>query len=249
MMSKKRYVDIASEMIFQFLIYFKIIILRIFSFSSKTKFPIQSAIQEKVFLNNVSTFAVFAGLAVNNEGKSKITGDCGICPDYSVEGFPPGILIGKFHLDDSLAVQAKRDLIIAYNETEKRTCSDAVELIGNIGGLTLVPGLYYSKSTVDIKYHNLIFDALGNSNAVFIIQIVSDLIIKTFCKVILKGNALASNIFWQVGNSATFETASCFKGTVMAMHTIMLYKGAKLDGRMLTIEGAVFMTGNLIAKQ
>ena len=60
------------------------------------------------------------------------------------------------------------------------------------------------------------------------------------------GGALASNIFWQVGSSATFRTTSVFKGTVMAMQSITFDTGATLDGKALARTGAVVMAGNTI---
>jgi hypothetical protein len=96
---------------------------------------------------------------------------------------------------------------------------------------------------------DLTFDAKGNANAIFIIQIASTLTTTSGRKVILSGGALASNIFWQVGSSATFGTTSVFKGTVMAMQSITFNTGAKLDGRGLARIGAVTMAGNTIVKQ
>jgi len=64
--------------------------------------------------------------------------------------------------------------------------------------------------------------------------------------VILKGGALASNIFWQVGESATFGSNSNFKGTVMALKSIKFYNGATLEGRGLSRGGEVNLASNMI---
>lgn len=242
------FTDLAIKSIVSVARYTKKKIDKAFCKTNSIVLQIQITEQAKVLLNGISNFSVFSGSAVSNTGKTKITGDCGVSPDSSIGGFPPGILLGTFHLNDAIAIQAKHDLVSAYKNVAERNCSDRVELFGNIGGLTLTPGLYYSSSTLDISFCDLTFDAHGNSNAVFIIQIASDLIIKSGCRIILKGKAFASNIFWQVGNSATFETASAFKGTVLAMQTIIFFKGAKLDGRALTIDGAIFLTGNNIVR-
>jgi len=47
-------------------------------------------------------------------------------------------------------------------------------------------------------------------------------------QVILIGGAQASNVFWQVGSSATFGTTSVIQGTVMALASITLTTGATL---------------------
>jgi hypothetical protein len=67
-------------------------------------------------------------------------------------------------------------------------------------------------------------------------------------KVILSGGAKASNIFWQVGSSATFGTTSVFKGTIMALESITFDTGATLEGRALARTGAVTLDGNTIVK-
>ena len=211
--------------------------------------PIQVTASATVALAGASNLAVLAGSGVTNTGATTITGDLGLSPGSSVGGFPPGILNGTLHINNAIANQAKLDLTAAYNDAAGRTSTDIVTLSGNIGGLTLTPGLYKSTSSLAISSGDLTFDAKGNANAVFIIQIASTLTTTSGRKVILSGGALASNIFWQVGTSATFGTTSVFKGTVMAMQSITLNTGATLDGRALARTGAVTMAGNTIVKQ
>lgn len=212
--------------------------------------PIQATVQSAVWLGtNASTLAILAGSAITNTGATAITGDIGLSPGTSVGGFPPGILNGTLHINDNIATQAKLDLTAAYNDAAGRSCADMVALSGNLGGLTLTPGLYKSTSTLAISSGDLTFDAKGDANAVFIIQIASSLNTTPGRQVILSGGAKASNIFWQVGTSATFGTTSVFKGTVMAMQSISFKTGATLDGKALARVGAVTMEGNTIVKK
>lgn len=211
--------------------------------------PVQTTVQAAVPLAGTSNFAILAGSAVTSTGATIINGDLGLSPGSFVGGFPPGILNGTLNINDIIANQAKFDLTAAYNDAIGRTCSDMVTLSGNIGGLTLTPGLYKSTSSLEISSGDLTFDAKGNPNAIFIIQIASTLTTSSGRKVILSGGALASNIFWQVGSSATFGTTSVFKGTVMAMQSITLNTGATLDGRAFVITGGITMAGNTIVKQ
>ncbi|HXD91818.1 MAG TPA: ice-binding family protein [Bacteroidia bacterium] len=211
--------------------------------------PTQTTVQTSISLASTSTFAILAGSAINSTGATNINGDLGLSPGSSVGGFPPGVLVGTQHINDPIAAQAKLDLTAAYNDAAGRTCTDIVTLSGNLGGLTLTPGLYKSTSSLAISSGDLTFDAKGNANAVFIIQIASTLTTTSGRQVILSGGALASNIFWQVGSSATFGTTSVFKGTVMAMQSITFDTGASIDGRALARTGAVVMAGNAITKQ
>jgi len=211
--------------------------------------PVQTTSMTTVAMAGTSNLAVLAGSSVTNTGATNITGDLGLSPGTSVGGFPPGILVGTLRINDAIATQAKLDLTAAYNDAAGRTSTDIVTLSGNIGGLTLTPGLYKSTSSLAISSGDLTFDAKGNPDAIFIIQIASTLTTTSGRQVILSGGASAANIFWQVGTSATLGTTSVFKGTIMAMQSITLNTGASLTGKALARNGGVTMAGNTIVEQ
>lgn len=211
--------------------------------------PLQTTVHATVPLAGAASFAILAGSSITNTGATNITGDLGLSPGSSVGGFPPGILVGTQHINDVTANQAKLDLTAAYNDAAGRSATDMVTLSGNIGGLTLTPGLYKSTSSLAVSSGDVTFDAKGNANAVFIIQIASTLTTTSGRQVILAGGAQASNIFWQVSSSATFGTTSVFKGTIMAMQSITFNTGATLDGRALARTGGITLSGNTIVKQ
>ncbi len=211
--------------------------------------PIQTTIQGNVSLAGAAGFAILAGSAISNTGTTTITGDMGLSPGTSIGGFPPGILVGTQHINDSLAVKAQLAVTAAYNDAAGRSCTDIVTLSGNLGGLTLTPGLYKSTSSLAISSGDLTFDAKGNANAVFIIQMGSTLTTTSGRKVVLTGGAQAANIFWQVGTSATFGTTSVFKGNVLAMQAITFNTGATLDGKAFARNSAVVLDANTIVKK
>jgi hypothetical protein len=211
--------------------------------------PLQTTVQTAVTLAGTSNFAILAGSAVTSTGATVITGDLGLSPGTSVGGFPPGTLNGTLHINDAMANQAKTDLTSGYNDAVTRNATDIVTLSGNIGGLTLTPGLYRSGSSLAISSGDLTFDAKGDANAVFIIQMASTFTATSGRKVILAGGALASNIFWQVGSSATFGTTSVLKGTFLVKQSITFNTGATLYGRALTSIGGITMAANTIVKE
>lgn len=86
-----------------------------------------------------AAFTVLAGSTVANTGFTTVNGDLGLSPGSAVTGFPPGIVTGDVHVDDTTADQAKLDLTTAYNDAAGRTVG-AVTIAGNLGGLTLPPG-------------------------------------------------------------------------------------------------------------
>ena len=211
--------------------------------------PIQNTSQANISLGGAGNFAVLAGSAITSTGATNIKGDLGLSPGTSCGGFPLGILTGTLQINTALSTQGKLDLTAAYNDAAGRTSKDIVTLSGNIGGLTLTPGLYKTTSTLALSSGDLTFDAKGNSNAVFIIQVASSLTVTSGRKVILKGSANASHIFWQVGSSATFGTTSAFKGTIMAMQSITFETGATLNGRALARTAGIVLAGNTIVKE
>ncbi len=211
--------------------------------------PSQSTVQAKVELAGTADFALLAGSAITSTGATKITGDIGLSPGTSIGGFPPGILVGSMQINTNLATQGKLDLTAAYNDAAGRVSTDIVTLSGNIGGLTLTPGLYKTTSSLAISSGDVTFDAEGKSSSVFIIQIASAFTTTSGRKVFLKGGALASNIYWQVGSSATFGTTSVMKGTILAMQAITFNTGATLDGRALARTGGIVLAGNTIVKK
>ena len=197
-------------------------------------------------LGGAGDFVVLAGSTVTSSGATTLTGDVGVSPGTAVTGFPPATLTGSIHTGIApSAVTGMADLTLAYNDAAGRTLGP-VTLAGNLGGLTLPPGLYKSTSSLSISSGDLTLDAQGDANAVFIFQMASTLTTTSGRAVVLSGGARAGNVFWQVGTSATLGTTSAFKGTIMADQSITLNTGATLDGRALARIGAVTLAGNAI---
>ncbi|MFH1320934.1 MAG: ice-binding family protein [Bacteroidota bacterium] len=223
--------------------------------------PVQTTVQAAVNLQSSADYAILAGSLISNVPTSAVTGNIGLSPAAGsyISGFGEEEITGIVYTVDASGpagsvpnavglTAAKGDLTTAYNDAAGRTSTDMVLLAGNIGGLTLTPGLYKSSGSLEISSGDLTFDAVGNANAVFIVQIASTLITTSGRKVILSGGALASNIFWQVGTSATLGTTSVFKGTIMADQSISLNTGATIEGRLLARIAAVTIEGSTVVK-
>lgn len=221
--------------------------------------PHQTTIQETVILSSNDNFVILAGSMVSNIPTSAILGNIGLSPaaGAGITGFGAAEVTGTVYTTDAtgpagsveaaaMLTAAKGDLTIAYNDAAGRTAIDMVLLAGNIGGLTLTPGLYKSSGSLEISSGDLTFDAEGNSDAVFIIQIASTLTTTSGRKVILSGGAQAGNIFWQVGTSATLGTGSVFKGIIMAEQSISLETGASVVGKLLAFSAAVTIDASTV---
>lgn len=220
--------------------------------------PVQSTVQAAVNLQSTAGFAILAGSLISNVPTSAITGDVGLSPAARsfITGFGLTEVTGTIYASDDVSpagvpamlTAAKGDLTTAYNDAAGRTATDIVLLAGNLGGLTLTPGLYKSTGSLEITSGDLTFDARGNANAVFIIQIASTLTTTSGRQVILSGSAKSANIFWQVGTSATIGTASVFRGNIMADQAISINTGAAIEGRLFARIAGVTLAGNTVVR-
>ncbi len=217
-----------------------------------------------VDLKSVARFGIIAGVGVsNNAGFSEIHDlDVGISPGVrsSVTGFPPAIIVnGAIYASDDVAppgtaamlIQAKQDLTDAYLFAEGANSPAPATVSGDLGGLTLAPGIYKTTSSLLIQSGDLTLDAQGNANAVWIFQIASAFttIGGAGGNVILSGGAQAKNVFWQTGSSATIGDYTSFKGNILALTSITMNAYSTAVGRMLCRNGSVILSStNLINK-
>jgi len=197
-----------------------------------------------VNLRTASSFAILAGSTVTNTGPSVVDGDIGISPGTALTGFPPGIIHGTFHSADAVARQAKVDLTTAYNDAMGRTGGAAVS--GNIGGQTLLPGVYKAASSLAVSSGDLTLDGGGNTNAVFIFQITSTFVMTSGRRILLTNGASAANVFFAVGSSATLGTTTVFNGNLLVLQSITVDTGATIHCRALTQVAAVTLQDNTI---
>ncbi|MCJ7758120.1 MAG: ice-binding family protein [Gillisia sp.] len=204
-------------------------------------------------LGSAGDFAILSGAGVDNTGVTTlIKGDVGSFPTPTITGLLAVNVVGKLYTTaDPIVEQAQLDLTTAYNEAQGRSLN-AISLPGQLGGLTLTPGLYVNSSTSGISGTGpqgiLTLDAGGDPNAVWIFKMGSTLITDEGTSIVLAGGAKASNIYWSVGTSATLGTNSSFFGNILADQSITLTTGATLVGRALTRIASVTLDSNAVTK-
>ena len=203
------------------------------------------AIATEVPLGTLQSVAVLGGQSVTNTGPSVINGDLGVSPGTSVTGFPPGIVNGTIHAADAVAAQNQSDLTVAYNNAAGQAADASVP--GELGGLTLVPGVYNASSSTGIT-GTLTLNAQGNPNAVWIFQVGSTLTTASSSTVALINGASPCNVFWQIGSSATLGTGTNFTGTILALTSITVNTNATIAGRALARNGSVTLDTNTITR-
>jgi hypothetical protein len=199
-----------------------------------------------VGLGTAGSFAVLAGTPhITNTGPTTVTGNLGIHPAEAVTGFPPGTVSGTIHAADAVALQAKADLGIAYDDAAGRP---ATATHATLGGLSLAPGVYNAGgATLDLT-GTLTLDGQDDPNAVWIFQATSDLVTASSSSVRLVNGGQACNVFWQVTSSATLGSGSTFEGTILALTSITIDSGVTVHGRVLARNGTVTLINDTITR-
>ena len=203
-----------------------------------------TAAQPAVGMGTAATFAVLAGTTVTNTGPSVVSGDLGLSPGSAVTGFPPGTVAGTKHIADASAVQAKSDLVTAYNDAAGRTPATVVS--ADLGGQMLAPGVYQTATALGLT-GTVTLNGQGNTSSVFIFQAGSTLITASGSTVQLIGGAQACNVFWQVGSSVTLGTGTTFAGSILALTSATIQTGTTVSGRVLARNGAVSLDTSDVA--
>jgi len=169
--------------------------------------------------------------------------------DSTNEFSTSSLVTGKVYASDytpptpTIMTTVVSDMETAYTDAAGRTTPDYTELgTGEIGGLTLAPGLYKWGTGVSISTDVTIS---GSSSDVWIFQIAQDLDLANGKEVHLSGGAMADNIFWQVAGQTTLGTTSVLEGNVLCQTAIVLNTGATLNGRALA-QTAVTLDANAV---
>jgi len=197
-------------------------------------------------LGTADSFAVLGGSGVTNTGPTTLSGDLGSYPTTTITGAASIVFAsGVNHAGDAVTQGAQTDLTTAYNTAAGSGPTSPIT--ADLAGMTLVPGVYTASSSMGLS-GEVTLDAGGDPSAVFIFQAGSTLITAPGSRVTLTGGAQACNVFWQVGSSATLDTSSVFRGTVLAMTDITAKTGATVEGRLLARSGAVTLDTNTITR-
>jgi hypothetical protein len=202
-----------------------------------------------------ATYGLAAYSAITNvpTSFSIINGDASIQinPVTSMTGFTfstpagAGVVTGAHHTGDAVATQVFNALLAAYNFAKARTPDAGLFVVGTVdlgtvdipalpGHLPghLPPGVYSSGSAMNINT-NVVLDAGGDPNAVWVFQIGSSLTTTTG-SVTLEHSALQKNVFFVPTGSATIGTNTTFYGNILAGASITCDGNNTVFGRLLS---------------
>ena len=210
-----------------------------------------------VGLGSAGSFALLSKSGITDVYASAVNGDVGTSPItgaalllsctevtgriFVVDAAGPACAIN----DATSLTSAVGDMETAYLDAAGRLSPDVTELgAGEIGGLTLTPGLYKWGTglliTTDVTLS-------GGPNDVWIFQVAGTLNEGNAVRITLTGGALAKNIFWQVAGAVTIGTTAHFEGVVLAKTMVAVNTGASVNGRLLA-QTAVTLQMNSITQ-
>jgi hypothetical protein len=212
-------------------------------------------------LNSSGNFAILSKAGISTTGATSIVGDIGVSPVAAsyITGFSlilpaagafstSALVTGKVYASDyanptaSNLTTAILDMQTAYTNA-MGLAPNVTELgAGNIGGLTLAPGVYKWSTGLTIPTNVTLS---GNANDVWIFQVAQNLNISSAQQIVLSGGAQASNVFWVVAGQTTIGTNAVFNGNIIDQTAIVLNTGARLNGRALA-QTAVTLDSNAV---
>ena len=224
-----------------------------------TTASVASAQQWPVNLGAAGTFAILSQSGITNVPTSAIVGNVGTSPItgaallltcaevsgkiYTVDAagpLPCVVPYASYPLDSAVG-----DMGFAYDDAAGRVAPDFTELgAGEIGGLTLAPGLYKWGTGLLISTDVTLS---GGPNDVWIFQVAGTLNQANATRVTLAGGALPKNIFWAVAGAVTIGTTAHFEGVVLAKTMIAVNTGASVNGRLLA-QTAVTLQMNAVTQ-
>lgn len=197
--------------------------------------PYSSKSQTAVPLGAASPFVLYSiSGPVGNTGVSLITGDVGTNGSTST-GF--GNINGSFHDADPASIAAMAPVNAAYISMGTQATTHAMPvLIGS--GQTLVPGVHESLALTTLN-GNLFLDGLNDPNSVFVIKVNAAMNVGTGARIHLLNGAQSCNVFWRIGGALNTLPGAHLIGTFVVDGAIGLTTGSKIDGRLLSISGAI----------
>jgi hypothetical protein len=210
-----------------------------------------------VSLGTAGTFTILSKTGITDVRASAVTGNVGTSPItgaalllscsevtgnifvVDAAGPPPCAIPAA-----SVLSVAVLDMETAYLDAGGRVAPNFTDLgAGEVGGLTLVPGLYKWGTGLKISTDVTLS---GSATDVWIFQVASTLTQANATRITLAGGALAKNIFWQVAGDVTIGTTAHFEGIVLGKTLIAMNTGASMNGRLLA-QTAVTLQQNTVA--
>ena len=177
-----------------------------------------------------STYVVGAQATITNTGATTLNGNVYLNPGTSITGAPT--VTGRTDIDNAAAMQAEAAVLAAWNAGNALVATNA--LPGSLNSFTITPGVWSVASTTGTTGAATVnFDAQGNPNATFTMQVGTAASFGAGTTIVLLNGAQAKNILWLIGSSFTVAGTGfvAWFGNVLAAVSISLGTAGTETGR------------------
>ncbi|KAJ7879355.1 antifreeze protein [Mycena leptocephala] len=203
-----------------------------------------------VNLRTAANYGILAQSGISTVPPSMITGTVAVSPiaatamtgfaltlDTSGQFSTSAQVIGKMYAADyatptpATLTTAVGDMGTAFTDATGRVNPDFTNLgSGEIGGLTLAPGLY--KWTTGVTVDSAVTIS-GAATDTWIFQVTGTFTVATDIKMVLAGGAVAQNIVWVVTGAVSINAGAHLEGVLLGKTSIALLTGATANSRLL----------------
>jgi len=216
-----------------------------------------------VALGGAGDYVILAKSGISTVPPSAVTGNIGVSPGAAtlITGFSltadatnvfstsPQVT-GKVYAADytpptpSDLTAAIGAMELAFTDAAGRAPGVTELGAGNIGGMSLGPGVYKWGTGLLIPTDVTL---TGTATDVWIFEIAQGLTLSSGAKIVLSGGALPKNVFWQVAGLVELGTTAHGEGTLMSQTSITLRTGASVNGRLFA-QTSVHLDGNMVVR-
>ena len=195
-------------------------------------------------LASASTYGILAASAITNSvGTSIVNGNLGEYPGSTLTG--AFTVSGSTDLGNLAAQTAQNDALSAYTTLAAHS---STVIPSALDGQTLTAGYYsFTSGAATLAQSGPGTLTLnGSSTDIFVIKTASTLTTGAggAATITLTGGALAKNVYWVVGSSATINsgTAGTFQGNIIAQASITNTMGGIVNGSLIALTAAVTLS-------
>lgn len=198
--------------------------------------------QPRINLGTSANYVLLAHTAITNGATTIISGTgsrvVGISPGISGAGTVSSILASgatEFQNGTGAPTLAQADLQSAMASISSLTPTVVGANLSLADSATIFPGVYTTLGGAAMSIdQNLILDAKGDSNAVFVFIAPTAFNTSAAITVFLKNGAQASNIYWVVGAGLTMGASTNISGNFLVTAGTTIGASSTLHGRVLS---------------
>jgi len=119
----------------------------------------------------------------------------------------------------------------------------------NLNGQNLPPGVYTFPALAVTNTGTLTLNGLTYPTGQWVFKVTSTLVTSALSQVVLINGALATNVFFIIGSSATLGATSVMNGNIIAHTAASLGAAATVDGTVCAVTAAITLSTNSVIAQ